>query len=321
MAQVASTLEPDLGGPPQPDPFAASGGLRERLQGYRDRLLAERGGKRVPSAGEFGQQMGEAAGQMLPAPERIRGAIRTGIDYIPHAGIRDGLTQAVNSAEMPKSWSDLPDYLRARAGGGTFMQAAKGFNEGLAPIVNLAMLPANVGTESINRIRAVGGREPIKSPSQKYSETFVEGAPPTTPEERIIRAGGKAIGTDAPLFLTGLGLARAGVRSGVTLAEQAMPGVLDKIRSVPVDGITGRLRNLVPDFINSLHPRNVANAFRSPTLQGAADTVMQKVAANPGMTAKLTAMNSFRRGVRPEMRRQAQEALAAGQEQQTEFAE
>jgi hypothetical protein len=311
--------------PPPLDQAAASGGLRDRLQALRDRLLASHNDARMPSIGEFGNQMGANADQVLPAPERVRGALNAGISYIPNAPLRDKLTAGVNSFEIPKSWSELPQYIRDSGGssdwGGTLMQAAKGFNSGLEPYVRGALNATPTG--AINTAaRTVGFKQPFSDLGDAYHNIFVEGAPPITPAQKIMRAGGKSIGADAPLLLTGMGLAGAGVRSGVSLAEQALPGVLDKIRSVPVNGIMARLKNLVPDFINSLHPENVVKSFSSPNLQAAVDTILQKIAANPGTTAKLSAVNSLRRGVRPEIRRQAQDELArAGQEQQAQLAE
>ncbi len=42
---------------------------------------------------------------------------------------------------------------------------------------------------------------------------------------------------------------------------------------------------MVPNFINAMHPTNMANAVRASNLQGAADTALQRVAAHPRVTA------------------------------------
>ena len=63
-------------------------------------------------------------------------------------------------------------------------------------------------------------------------------------------------------------------------------------------------RELVPNFINALHPTNIANAVRASNLQGAADTALQRVAAHPRMTA----FGDLAKDWRDEKKREAQEA-------------
>jgi hypothetical protein len=53
----------------------------------------------------------------------------------------------------------------------------------------------------------------------------------TTIAEKRIRGATRSFGTDTPALLLGGGLATPGVRSGVTLAEQELPGLLETIRA------------------------------------------------------------------------------------------
>jgi hypothetical protein len=60
---------------------------------------------------------------------------------------------------------------------------------------------------------------------------------------------------------------------------------------------------MVPNYINALHPANIANAVRA-SMQGAADTALERVAAYPRMTA----YGDLARDWRAEKKRQVQGA-------------
>jgi hypothetical protein len=68
--------------------------------------------------------------------------------------------------------------------------------------------------------------------------------------------------------------------------------------------IATKLKDLVPNFINALHPANVANAVRASNVHCAAGATLQQIAARP----RTVAFGDFARDWRGEKRRQAQEA-------------
>jgi hypothetical protein len=106
------------------------------------------------------------------------------------------------------------------------------------------------------------------------------------------------------------------VRSGVTLAEQEAPGLLDNVRAAAdsVGHIVGdkptvrealgfvasKLKDMVPNYINALRPTNIANAVRATNMQGAADTALQRVAAHPQMTAYGDLARDWRKARNPQ---------------------
>ena len=108
-------------------------------------------------------------------------------------------------------------------------QAAAGFNEGIAPVLNAPNILANAGVNLVRR--AIGG-EPQPDPvTQNYERAFVAPAgQPQTRVQKAMRAGGEMAGANVPFLATGLGAAANGVRSGVTMGEQAAGGVLPKVR-------------------------------------------------------------------------------------------
>jgi hypothetical protein len=98
--------------------------------------------------------------------------------------------------------------------------------------------------------------------------------------QRLMRAGGEGVGGAALPMAGMLGVAGSGLRSGVTLAEQAAePGLPS------AGGILGRL--------NALNPRNVASAFQPMNLQGSADRILNTMAANPLKTATARSYRAF----------------------------
>ena len=131
---------------------------------------------------------------------------------------------------------------------------------------------------------------PVTSAHDYYNRAFVAPAgPPETKIEKQIRSATRSFGTDAPALLLSGGLGAAGARS----AEQMAPGLLDKI-GAPANSaahivdpnnptvreamgfVATKLRDMVPNFINALHPSNVANAVRASNVQGAADATLRR---------------------------------------------
>lgn len=110
-------------------------------------------------------------------------------------------------------------------------QGATGFNEGLASSV---MRPIDAATNLLNKPAEWITGNPVPAShlvEDTFRKTFVE--PMGTPQNRVeqtLRAGGNMAGENLPLMATGAGAAGAGVRSGVTMAEQAAPGIANKIR-------------------------------------------------------------------------------------------
>jgi hypothetical protein len=68
-------------------------------------------------------------------------------------------------------------------------------------------------------------------------------------------------------------------------------------------GIAAKLKEMIPNLINGLHPTNIANAVRASNMQGAADTVLQQVATHPNVAA----YGDLTRDWRNEKKREAQE--------------
>lgn len=168
-------------------------------------------------------------------------------------------------------------------------QGLSGFNEGVG---NVVFTPSDALATASDYIagkitNATGGTPAPTLPSTHdyYNQAFVAPAgAPDTPLEKRIRGTAQSFGTDLPSLLLGAGVGAAGVRSGVTMAEQAAPGLLEKI-SAPAGTIVGKLRDMIPSFINGLRPTNIANAVRASNMQGAADTALQRVAAHPNVAA------------------------------------
>jgi hypothetical protein len=108
---------------------------------------------------------------------------------------------------------------------------------------------------------------PVLSSHDYYNRAFVEpaGAPETKLEQRI-RGAARSFGTDTPALLLGGGLATGGVRSGVTLAEQEAPGLLETVRTPitkaadyvtngkvtareAVGFVASKLKEMIPNYI------------------------------------------------------------------------
>ena len=88
----------------------------------------------------------------------------------------------------------------------------------------------------------------------------------------------------------------------MTIGEQEAPGLLETVRAsitkasdyvtngkvTPRDVVgfvASKLKEMVPNYINAMHPTNIANSVRASNLQGAADTALERVAPHPRMTA------------------------------------
>ena len=205
-------------------------------------------------------------------------------------------------------------------------QGLSGFNEGLG---NVAFAPVDAldggSNYIVDKLAAAFGAAPpppVTSAHDYYNRAFVAPAgPPQTNIEQQIRGASRSFGTDAPAYLLTGGLGAVGARSGVTLAEQMAPGLLEKIRPAAdalshiVDRsnptvrdamgfLATKLGNMVPNFVNALHPTNVANTVRASNVQGAADDTLQQVARRP----RTVAFGDFARDWRSEKRRQTGEA-------------
>lgn len=114
--------------------------------------------------------------------------------------------------------------------GRTAQQALGGFNAGVGGILNA---PNDLADAGVAALRRMVGMDPSTQSSvhDVYNKEFVEpGGPPQNNLESVVRKGGEMTGANTPLLATGLGAAGAGIRSGVTMAEQAAPGIANKLR-------------------------------------------------------------------------------------------
>jgi hypothetical protein len=173
------------------DPFAQSG------------APAARAPTLTPVEGNpFEQPSPDAAaaqGAREAAATRVRGPVRPPTDRQPEP-----------------SWSDVRDVVT---------QTATGANEGLA---HTALRAADAIPYFISKAAGGEGVHPFEG---TFSKTFVEPIPPPeTDAQQIGRAGGNMLGENLENIVPVAGLANSGVRSGVTLAEQAAPGIVGKIR-------------------------------------------------------------------------------------------
>ena len=274
-------------------------------------------------------------GMASPSLRGVLNANRALASYVP--GVGDLVAGAVDSAASKQTMKDalhgavdtaLDPATRARAARSVArgaQQGLSGFNEGLGNVVFAPADALDTATDYVagKLASTFGTTLPAALPRAHdyYNGAFV--APAGQPENKIeqrIRGAARSFGTDAPALLLGGGLATAGARSGVTLAEQGAPGLLDTIRAPATraadyitDGgkvtvrdaagfLASKLREMVPNFINAMHPTNMANAVRASNLQGAADTALQRVAAHP----RVTAFGDLAKDWRDEKKREAQ---------------
>ena len=327
-ATAPATVPPDqssLGQVPTQAPQPAAGGM---LQALRDSLNTkidnvvdaqygfDENGKANPLLSGVAN-VGKGIVSYVPGPasDIFTGAFDVGTDK---SAIKDVLHTGVDTAFDPATRERVLNGV-----GRGVQQGLSGFNEGLG---NVVFAPADLldrGTDYVaGKLAAAFGATPpaVQRTHDYYNRAFVDpaGQPETKLEQRI-RGTARSFGTDLPALLVGGGLAAAGARSGVTLAEQEAPGLLEAVRapvteathytgkvSVPeVAGfLSSKLKQLVPNFLNALHPTNVANAVRASNMQGAADRVLERVAAHP----YLTTYGDMARDWRAEKKREAQAA-------------
>ena len=290
---------------PQPAPGGMLDALRNALHDKVDRFVDSQRGF-------------DESGTPTPTFRTVMNANKVLTSYVPGpvgdvaASAADTMAskQATREALHAAVDTALDPATRARAITGIAhgaQQGLSGFNEGLGDVVFALPDALNKGTDYVaGKLAAAFGASPpppVPSSHHYYNRAFVDpaGAPETKLEQRI-RGAARSFGTDAPALLLGGGLATAGARSGVTLAEQEAPGLLETVRT-PItkaadyvtDGkvtardaagfLASKLKELVPNYINALHPTNIANAVRASNMQGAADTALERVAAHPRMTA------------------------------------
>jgi hypothetical protein len=323
-AAAPTVLPPTQQAAPQidvtPDQPAA-GGIADRMRAYLHNQID----RTMDASTEGFDQDGKPPAWI----QRMMSANRVGLSSVPgpqsdlaiaaldsiadKQSVRDTLHAGVDAALDRASRADI---IKGVARGA--QQGLSGFNEGLGDVVLAPVdaLDRGAGYVTGKLAAAFGAAPPPASTSlhDAYNKTFVAPAgPPQTKTEQQIRGATRSFGSDLPAFLLAGGLASAGARSGVTLAEQEAPGLLEKVREPTtkaanyvgdkVGFIASKLQEMVPNFINALHPTNIANAARASNVQGAADTALQRVAARPGVVA----YGDLARDWRNEKRRLAQE--------------
>jgi hypothetical protein len=333
VANATPSAAPDQSSPGQvPAQPAAGGGM---LQALRDSLNTKID-KVLDTPTGFFDENGNVPGLL----GRIANTDKVLASYVPgpagdmaasaadaatsKQGMKDALHAGVNTALDPATSARVLNSV-----GRGVQQGLSGFNEGVG---NVVFAPADLldrGTDYVaGKLAAAFGATPpaVQRTHDYYNRAFVDpaGQPETKLEQRI-RGTARSFGTDLPALLVGGGLASAGARSGVTLAEQEAPGLLEGVRAPltklkdyigengkvtkeNVDAAMGflaeKLKGMVPNYINALHPTNIVNAVRTPNLQGAADRALERVAAHP----YLTTYGDVARDWRSEKKREAQAA-------------
>ena len=140
---------------------------------------------------------------------------------------RPGMTgYAASRARNPNTHVDEPgiNWNDVTAG---VSQFAQGVNK---PVYGTIGALADLIPDTASRLTGGPGMRPVTNFLQKYAYPTPPEALEGHPALRVAREAGNMVGNNiGPQAVDG-GLANAGVRSGVTLAEQAAPGVLNKIR-------------------------------------------------------------------------------------------
>jgi hypothetical protein len=147
-------------------------------------------------------------------------------------------------------------------------QGATGFNEGLASSL---LRPLDVVPFLISKAMGGEGVHPFEG---TFREHFVD--PMGDPQNRVeqtLRAGGRMAGENLPLMATGAGVAGSAARSGVTMAEQAAPGIVNKIRGAGDAVLEGMAANPVASAVGE----NVGAA-----VSGAGGNIGRNVAKDAG---------------------------------------
>jgi hypothetical protein len=312
-AAPSAAVAPDQSSPAQPAPPIGAPQPAGMLQALRDALHSKIDADLDAARGPMGfDENGKPSGLV----GGIANVNKVLASYVPGpAG--DAVTSAVDSMADRQSIKDTMhagvdaalDPTRSRAvrsvARGT-QQGLSGLNEGLGNAVFALPDALDRGTDYVaGKLAAAFGAAPPTLPRahDRYNQAFVEPAgQPQTKTEQQIRGTARSFGNDVPALLLGGGLATAGARSGITLAEQEAPGLLDMVRA-PAVGIAAKLKEMIPNLINGLHPTNIANAVRASNMQGAADTVLQQVATHPNVAA----FGDLTRDWRNEKKREAQE--------------
>jgi hypothetical protein len=315
-----------------PDPAVQPPSLADKLRAYAAQTYAQATAAPDPKEWQDAVEKGH----------RLTHAI---FGYIPEPGIRDQLTDSYDlGIDTLGSLTDRQkmDAQLASIKNGV-QQTATGFNEGLASTVGRALdAPGYFLGKAMGVDVPEEARHPFEGTFRKY---FVDPAgPPTTPKQRILRAGGNIVGENIPTMVAGGGLAAGGIRTGVTLARQAADGLVDTIAAPAataavapaavsadapaVGGLAGTLQKLAvnrfgqyrdavsnatsvlnpANLANGMNPVNVVNSVRPANLQGATDATLDFIAQNPRKAATGAVYKFFRQGERAERARQAQQA-------------
>jgi hypothetical protein len=177
----------------------------------------------------------------LPMPQSIR----------DHFSDIEDLGQDTADAALSKNPMDALKAEAASIGNG-LRQGVAGFNEGVGPVFTapadaLASLSDAVG----NKVGGYFGSPPVNlpMPSKMYNDAFVvPSGPPQTKGQKLMRAGGNAVGQSVPMMAGGLGLATSGARSGISMAQQAAGGLVDSIEAPAATStaLSDTLRNAIP---------------------------------------------------------------------------
>jgi len=178
----------------------------------------------APQGIASGRALSDKIVSYLPVPQSIR----------DHVSDLEDLAQ--DTADSALS-NDPMDTMKAQATsiGRGVQQGVTGFNEGLGSTFAAPVDALHTGADYLtSKVGQLFGLPPIDSPqpSQMYNAAFVDPAgPPMTRGQKLMRAGGNAVGQSVPTMFGSLGLATSGVRSGVSLADQAAGGLVDSIEA------------------------------------------------------------------------------------------
>jgi hypothetical protein len=150
-----------------------------------------------------------------------------------HVSDIEDLGQDTVGAALSK---DPMDALNAQAVsiGHGLQQGIAGFNEGLKNIfggvADAVMAPQRGIQYGLESLTGTPHSDQLL-PSQAFSQLFIDPAgAPQTKGQKLMRAGGNAVGLSVPTMFGGLGLATSGARSGISLAQQAASSILLRLR-------------------------------------------------------------------------------------------
>jgi hypothetical protein len=167
--------------PPPPAAQSADGRtLTERLRALWDEAYAK---VTDPKSREIDPEA------FSKATEDARQKVHAFLSYVPEPGIRDQLADSYDLGLDTLGSLTSRDKMAAQleSVGNGIQQTATGFNEGLGSTVGRAL---DVVPYFVDRAMGGQGVHPVEGTFRKY---FVDPAgPPTTPKQRILRAGGNA---------------------------------------------------------------------------------------------------------------------------------